>query len=268
MQLVNQQAISTEIIDIESGLLQRSVRIECFWPAFEKDLSSLDLLLINDGQNMQELGFGGILESLLINNSIIPLVCVGIYAGDRIMEYGTADVLDYLGRGYKASLYSRFILEELIPFVKNHYKVTAFRQQSMAGFSLGGLSALDIVWRHPNDFKKVGVFSGSLWWRTKGLDDGYDEDTDRIMHTLVRNGKYTVGLKFFFEAGALDETMDRNQNGIIDAIDDTLDLIDELVRIGYHVPQDVLYLELQEGRHDIATWAKAMPEFLKWVWER
>ncbi len=62
--------------------------------------------------------------------------------------------------------------------------------------------------------------------------------------------------------------MDRNHNGIIDSIDDTLGLINELVEKGYDVPKDILYLELQEGRHDIATWAKAMPEFLKWVWGR
>jgi hypothetical protein len=63
----------------------------------------------------------------------------------------------------------------------------------------------------------------------------------------------------------MDETMDRNNNGIIDSIDDTLDLIKELERKGYR-KEDITYLEFANGKHDIPTWAKAMPEFLKWGW--
>ena len=29
---------------------------------------------------------------------------------------------------------------------------------------------------------------------------------------------------------------------------------------------DIFYWEMKEGRHDIPTWGKAMPEFLKWGW--
>ena len=59
--------------------------------------------------------------------------------------------------------------------------------------------------------------------------------------------------------------MDRNNNGIIDSIDDTLGLIDDLISKGYD-KQAIRYLELKDGRHDIATWARAMPVFLKWGW--
>ena len=80
----------------------------------------------------------------------------------------------------------------------------------------------------PFEFSKAGLFSGSFWWRDKSYKDGYDDAVNRIMHKIIRNGKYAPWLKFFFECGALDETKDRNNNGIIDSIDDTLDLIDEL----------------------------------------
>jgi len=58
--------------------------------------------------------------------------------------------------------------------------------------------------------------------------------------------------------------MDRNNNGIIDSIDDTLGLIDELVKKGYNREQDIVYLEYEDGKHDIPTWGRAMPEFLRW----
>jgi enterochelin esterase-like enzyme len=260
-----ESVLDIQTFEIQSNLLQRSVRFECFLPDSVVNQSSADLLLINDGQDMEELGLASLLEEMISENRVSPLLCVAIHAGERKMEYGTAGTLDYMGRGFRAGLYSRFILEELLPLIRSTYGISSFRQKSFAGFSLGGLSALDIVWNHPHEFSRVGVFSGSLWWRTRGLDDGYNEATDRIMHDMIRNGVYTPELKFFFEAGTLDETMDRNHNGIIDSIDDTLSLIEELVNKGYSRDQDITYLELENGRHDVATWAQAMPVFLKWI---
>ena len=65
----------------------------------------------------------------------------------------------------------------------------------------------------------------------------------------------------------LDETADRNNNGIIDSIDDTLALIEELKKKGYE-EKDIFYLELKDGKHDVTTWGRAFPEFLKWGWGR
>jgi hypothetical protein len=80
--------------------------------------------------------------------------------------------------------------------------------------------------------------------------------------------KIIIGIEevfdLFFETGTLDETADRNNNGIIDSIDDTLSLIEELVKKGYDPETDIRYLELPDGKHDVATWARAFPEFLKW----
>ena len=55
---------------------------------------------------------------------------------------------------------------------------------------------------------------------------------------------------------------------MIDSIDDTLDLIKELVDKGYDQKNDIAYLLIEDGKHDVATWALAMPEFLKWGWGR
>jgi enterochelin esterase-like enzyme len=182
------------------------------------------------------------------------------------MEYGTAAQADYLGRGAKAGAHTQFVFRELLPFIRENFHQSQFLDKSYAGVSLGGLSALDIVWAHPHEFARVGVFSGSSWWRTKALDDGYVEETDRIMHDLIRKGNYAPWLKFFFQTGVLDETADRNNNGIIDSIDDTTTLIDELVAKGYDRARDIVYLEYDDGRHDVPTWGRAFPEFLKWAY--
>ncbi|MDP4151034.1 MAG: hypothetical protein Q8943_16630 [Bacteroidota bacterium] len=53
---------------------------------------------------------------------------------------------------------------------------------------------------------------------------------------------------------------------MIDSIDDTQDLIRELDAKGYEAGRDIFYLEIAGGKHDVATWARAMPQFLEWGW--
>jgi len=253
---------------LHSSHLHRVVKVDCYIPTSIIAFSDVNLLLINDGQDLVKMVFKDLLNDLLSDDVIEPLFCVGIHcAADRKNEYGTANILDYKGRGAKAFLYTKFIIQELIPFIRKNYVIESFREKAFAGFSLGGLCALDIVWNYPHEFTKVGVFSGSFWWRDKDQDDeDFDENENRIMHRQIRDGHYASWLKFFFEVGTKDETADRNNNGIIDAIDDTLGLIEELVQKGYDPGKDIYYLELQDGRHDVPTWASAFPDFLKWGW--
>lgn len=268
LQQTHEVYIDSEVL--YSKFLKRNVNVDVYFPPVNSEASEPALLLINDGQDLRKMNFKLVLENLFEENNIKPLICVGIHCGeDRKNEYGTAEVVDYKGLGAKAGLYTRFIFEELLPFLRSHFKIYSFSEKAFCGFSLGGLSALDIVWRHPKEFSKVGVFSGSLWWRTLSQDDpDFREDEHRIMHRLIRKGSYSPWLKFFFETGTLDETADRNNNGIIDSIDDTTALIRELVLKGYDAQSDIRYLELSDGKHNVETWARAFPEFLKWGWGR
>jgi len=164
-------------------------------------------------------------------------------------------------------LYKRFIFEELLPHIYGQFALQSIREKAFAGFSLGALSALDLVWNHPDVFKKVGVFSGSLWWRIKDrADKDFNESTDRLMHRQIRSGAYEPGLKFFFQCGEMDEVEDRNRNGVIDSIDDTIDVMRELLAKGYLEGRDMQYLQLPDGKHDVASWARALPLFLRWGW--
>lgn len=251
---------------LHSKFLHRDVTIDFYIPTGMPEGQLYHLLLINDGQDLEKMGFKGILEKLYAHGNIKPVLFAAMHCGkDRKMEYGTAGHPDYMNRGAKAGKYTYFVMQELIPFIRKHHGIDEFVDKSFAGFSLGGLMALDIVWNHPAEFHYVGVFSGSLWWRSKGLDDGYVEETDRIMHARIRDGKYAPWLKFFFQTGVLDEKADRNNNGIIDSIDDTISLIDELTAKGYSREKDIVYLELADGRHDVPTWGRAFPAFLQFA---
>lgn len=262
------QRIWVERNELDSDCLNRSVLLDVYLPTDVKHPADMSLLLINDGQDLPKMPFREILNDLYYYRDTEPLFCVGIHCGtDRKNEYGIARQSDYLHRGSKAGAYTQFVLEELIPYLRKKYHISHFKEKAFAGFSLGGLMALDIVWNYPQEFSKVGVFSGSLWWRQKAYEDGYTDEADRIMHNQVRDGEAAPWLQFFFQTGALDENKDRNNNGIIDSIDDTLDLIEILKQKGY-TKQSIHYLEMADGRHDVDTWARAFPDFLKWGWGR
>jgi len=258
---------NTERHSVASIFLKRTVLVDFYLPLSVKNPAEMSLLLINDGQDLVTMQFENILDELYRQNKITALLCIGIHCGpDRKNEYATAKIADYKGWGTTAAAYSQFIFEELLPYIHTTCAVASFKEKSFAGFSLGGLSALDIVWNNAHEFTKAGIFSGSLWWRDKDQQHPeFDERQHRIMHRQIREGTYAPWLKFFFEAGALDETADRNNNGIIDSIDDTIDLIGELKTKGYN-HNSIAYLELKDGRHDVPTWAKAFPDFLQWGW--
>jgi esterase/lipase superfamily enzyme len=264
--LIGATAIIVQDYSLYSVYLERTVDVDVYLPSNFLQPSLFHLLLINDGQDLLTMNFAAILQIFFSENDSQPLFCVGIRCGEeRKREYGIAFSADYENRGDKAGLYAKFIFDELIPFIRKQYNAPSFKEKAFAGFSLGGLSALDIVWNHPTEFSKVGVFSGSLWWRRKSYETGYHDETDRLMHLQVLKGGFYPWLQFFFECGELDEAADRNNNGIIDSIDDTLDLIVELKAKGY-TDAHIKYIQLKEGKHNIETWAKALLEFLKWGW--
>jgi enterochelin esterase-like enzyme len=270
MQMKQNKAVLKESAQIHSENLDRSVSIDFYLPTQVTDPAEMSLLLINDGQDLEKAGLRETLNRLYDNDLIDAVLCVGIHAGaQRKLEYGTASHTDYIGRGAKAKNYTRFIFGELLPYIRKKYNVPDFKEKAFAGFSLGALSALDIVWNHPKEFSKTGIFSGSLWWRDKDQHEPtYSDDKNRIMHRQIREGEFYPWLKFFFECGGADEGEDRNQNGVIDSIDDTLDLIAALKEKGYQEPRDINYLLLENGKHDIPTWGLAWPVFLSWAWKK
>ena len=260
-------APSLQTHELQSMALDRDVRLDVFLPPGYDGSQTCPLLLLNDGQDLDAVGLLPTLRLLYEQKALPHLIAVGIYANERrIREYGTAHRSDYQGRGDLAGVYERFILDELMPWLNERYKLSSDPSKVyFAGFSLGGLSAFDLVWRNPRLFGGVGVFSGALWWRAQAFNPQWP-DAHRIAHEMVHQ-EHDVHphLRFWFQAGTHDETSDRNNNGVIDAIDDTLDLMHALEHKGYLKGHDLTYVEVDGGQHNQATWGKVMGVFLRWA---
>ncbi len=128
------------------------------------------VLLMNDGQDMNDLNMVGTLDALYREGRINKVIAVGIHAGNRLSEYGTAGQPDYQKRGGKARAYTNFVVTEALPFISRNYRTyNGLASYTFAGFSLGGLSALDISWNYPRIFGKVGIFFRLLLVAIQGL---------------------------------------------------------------------------------------------------
>lgn len=250
--------------EIHSAVFDKKYKVETLLPPgyHQHPGKHFPVVFSNDGQDFEKLNLPAVMKSLYGRKLIPDIVLVGVHAGERKQEYGVAAQADYLNRGAHAGKYSDFFITEFIPWIEKEYRLSKEPGlRAIMGFSLGGLSALDIGWRHQQLFRHVGVFSGSFWWRSKGLDEGY-EPKDRIMHSQLSQAK-KGNLKIWLQSGGKDETNDRDHDGLIDSIGDTLDLILVLQKLGYQLGKDLRYLDLPNARHDMQAWSQSLPDFLQ-----
>ncbi len=252
--------------ELYSRHLQRKVKLTVIFTPIPNDKSQLNLLILNDGQDMEKFRVKEITDSLYKKKLIAPLVIVAVDVGNRMQEYGVADKPDFDGRGARAGYYDAFINDELYFYAKKEAGVRKFNSVAIAGCSMGGLSAFDIAWNHPEKIDKVGVFSGSFWWRDKPTSDStYSDETNRIMYAKLKASRKKPKLQYWFYAGTGEETSDRDKDGIIDVVDDTKDIIALIQRKNICAPGDIVYKEVKDAKHDYPYWSAVLPDFLVWA---
>lgn len=254
-------------IKLRSELLQRTVLIDIYETGEIDDVGGRNLLLVNDAAQLQQVDMTRLLKG---ENGIafMPLTVVAIHGGDNPeQELGMSAGPDHRALGSRAAWYEQFIISELIPSLKTRLDCHAFRETAISGWGQGALSAFDIAWNNPDTFKRVGVLSGTMGWRSVPRQDrNYDAAQHRMLHQGVRNGTFHPGMKFFFQCGFADDRQDLNRNGVIDSVDDTIDLMRELVRKGYQEGNDIRYVQDAKPTPDSRIIAFRL--FLQWGWQR
>jgi len=248
------------------GVAPRAVEIY-LPPGYDPDRRrAYPVLLALDGQTMPQWRLAAALDDLVAGHAIEPVVVAAVPAtADRLDEYGVAGFLDHAGRGRRAKALQDLLAGAVLPWLRENYHVADGPEHTgIFGASMGGLCAFDTAWRRPQIFGTAGIFSGSLWWRSDD-SSASAQQASRIVHRNVRSATGKPPLRLWFEAGTRDETADRDGNGVIDAIQDTQELIAELEQIGFRRGEDVVYRQIEGGEHHEATWAAALPEFLRWA---
>ena len=279
--------------DVSAGPMRVRVLLP---PGYAEGTSRYPVLYMNDGQDLQDVGVEATLQRLYAENEIEPLIVVAIdMPPDRMGSYGLFDrsarhaipaQTKYGPVGLKAQAYAHWLTTTLVPLIDARYRTrTGVEQRAIIGWSLGALSAFGIGWQYPDLFGRVGAFSPSFWVSADRSDVDSIQAT-RLVHRLVDASAPIPQPKLFFAVGTTEETNDRDGDGLIDVLDDTLDLINGwwapdgrprkgLRQLGYSVNMDAatgtssaaasLYV-LDAGHHDQSSWARMLPVFLRWAY--
>src|SRR5262249_11704210 len=127
-----------------------------------------------------------ILENLLADGRLAPMVAVLIDSPDR------SGVLPC------SAPFAYFLVEDLLPWLREHYAVTSDPTQVVvAGSSYGGLAAAYAGFRHPEVFGNVLSQSGAFWWRLQETDEhGW------LIRPFV--GAERLPLRFYMDAGTCE----------------------------------------------------------------
>jgi hypothetical protein len=83
--------------------------------------------------------------------------------------------------------------------------------------------------------------------------------------TKLKASRKKAALKYWFYAGGKEEEGDRDKDSIIDVVDDTKDLITIIKGKNICLPDDIIFAEDANGKHDYNAWSKQLPAFLIWA---
>ncbi len=212
------------------------------------------VLYLQDGQNLfdpatafahQDWGLGQILDDLIGNKLIEPLIIVGVYnAGeDRIAEY--SHIRNRQGTGGRARRYAGFLARELKPYIDSQYRT---RQDAgntgIGGSSLGGLVSFYIGLHYPEVFGKLIVMSPSIWWANRAI----------LRETRRLHGK--TDQKVWLDVG----TAEGDDPALY--VQDARDLRDVLLGRGWRLGHDLRFVEDAGAGHNEKAWGCRMRDAL------
>jgi enterochelin esterase-like enzyme len=222
---------NVEIHRYNSKILNNERRVWIYTPnGFSKDKHPYNLLFLFDGRHyIDVIPTPIILDNLIAEEKIRPTIAVTIDSTNRTLELPFNDS------------FVQFLVNELIPWIRNSYNVTTDPQNVIiGGSSLGGLAAFLVGVKHPEIFGNILSQSGSLFGKPQNYD-GHIPWLQKHFESVER-----LPLKIYMNHGILDSkniiTANRSLQRILD-------------KKGYSVSYSEFY-----GGHDYLCWSNTLGE--------
>jgi enterochelin esterase-like enzyme len=165
------------------------------------------------------------------------------------------DALDFFTRDRELQCnpdYGKFLVQELLPWSRRvlRRKFDA-RHTTLAGLSLGGLSAMNWAMRYPNRFGGVISQSGSIMWAPEG-----DAEPNALAREFIRRPR--LPLRIYLDAGRYEGGSDpENGEGHLGA---NRHLRDILRLKGYPVRY-----QTYNGNHQFYCWRQTLVDATRWI---
>lgn len=176
---------------------------------------------------------------LMEEHKIHEVIVVAIYSTeDRFVEYNPS---------LAGPEYTRFVIEELKPFIDRQYRTLPDRANTaVAGSSLGGSIAFHMAWTHPEVFFGAACLSPAFRFRD-----------DTRLFDLVRETPRIPDIRLFFYCGLGDPTEQELAEGMYA-------MADLLRSRGFGMAR-ILTTEDPAGQHNETAWARHTPEWLRFL---
>jgi predicted alpha/beta superfamily hydrolase len=213
------------------------------------------VLILHDGQNLfdGDLSYvrgstwraGSTADEEIAAGRVQPVILVGVAntGVERMAEY--TPTADYRLGGGRGPLYARLLVEELLPMLRQQYRILPGADNTgIAGSSLGGLISLAIALRYADVFGQVGVLSPSIWWN------------NRAILRDVRSLNGSLPIRIWLDMGTAE--------GIRHLRD--ADLLSRLLQTkGWQAGRDLSYHRIAEGLHNEGAWADRFAQVLQFL---
>jgi enterochelin esterase-like enzyme len=221
------------------------------------------VLYLNDGQNLFEAGtaFGGVewqvdetADRLIREGAVPPLIVVGIdnTGKERLREYMPHRSLHPRMLRVQGKHYPDFLMNEVMPFMEQNYRVaTRPEETGLGGSSLGALISLYTVMARPGIFGRLLLESPSLWASNRQLIK--ESRSVRIWPERI-----------FLAAGTAEAGRAELSRTVVDDVRELAAILRRAV-----LSEKRLRLVIKEGAgHTEAAWAERFPEALQFLFGR
>ena len=230
--------------DFKSEFLELS-RDVLVWlpPEYSESHDNYPVLYMHDGQNIVDptTSFTGVdwqvdevTTQLVAEGRMRPVIIVGINNTKlRRPEYSPV----HLGEEY-----TRFIIEELMPFINVHYRTLEGPENTaVMGSSMGGIISFHIAWENPDVFGLAGC-----------LSPAFMVDDNEILHRVRNDEGPRKSIKFYLDNGTV---------GLEKELEPAFREMAEILRLkGYMDGEDLLVLVDDGAEHNEAAWAQRIHE--------
>jgi enterochelin esterase-like enzyme len=155
----------------------------------------------NEDKWMPILNLQEVVDNLIINNKITPLIIVMPQIDN---SFGlNSDKSINISNIYTAGLYEDYLYKDLITYIDKKYSTIKNKNSRfIGGLSMGGFAALHLAFIHPDLFSKVGGHSPAL------LNESWLYPTDQIRNERdpikLATKKNIKSLKVYLDCGDKD----------------------------------------------------------------
>jgi predicted alpha/beta superfamily hydrolase len=214
-------------------------------PGYEAGNRAYPLLLMHDGQNLFDdaTSYTGVkwaadetVDRLVRQGRMEPVIVAGVWNGpNRMREYHPERPL--------SKQYERFLVEELLPFLRQRYRLLSERT-GVAGSSMGGIVSLHLAERRRSVFTRAGVISPSIF------------ASATVAEQLEKHPLPPGGRRIWMDMGTL-EGAEATAPGLER-------LRNALVRAGWG--PELSFVIAQDGRHHEWDWSRRLPDVLAFLY--